>query len=289
MNTPTRYNNHRSQLAECPMWHPMEDCLYWTDIDEQRLLRFPGKDGGVEVVCQDCLIGGFTLQSDGSLLLFMNHGTVGRYADGELQRGVFSLTGISGRFNDVVADPNGRVFCGTMSDADEPGQLYRLDRDGTFEQLLSRVHVPNGMGFSPDYEQLYVTETNNHLIHAFDYDVESGSITDRDTFADFRDSEGKPDGLTVDAKGRVWSAQWGSGDVACFTESGKLETRLSLPVINVTSVTFGGQELNQLFISTARSNSKPDHEGGHIFSVETVESGQTDHFSNVTTQSSGIF
>lgn len=281
MNLTNLCNDHRSQLAECPIWHPLEDCLYWTDIDERRLLRFPGTGGGVEVVCQDCLIGGFTLQTDGSLLLFMDHGTVGRYADGELERGVLSLTGISGRFNDVIADPNGRVFCGTMSDTDEPGQLYRLNRDGTFEQLLGRVHVPNGMGFSPDYEHLYVTETNNRLIHAFDYDVESGSITGRDTLVDFRDSEGKPDGLAVDAKGRVWSAQWGSGVVACITESGERETQLSLPVTNVTSVTFGGQELNRLFISTARSNSKSDDEGGYIFSAETAVRGQTEHHSNI--------
>jgi len=168
MKGPTRLGDYRSRLTECPTWHPQEEQLYWIDIPGEQLLRYSPRNG-VNVVCDD-IVGGFTFQDDGSLLLFMNEGTVDHYQDGTLTREVLSLPEVDARFNDLVVDPVGRVFCGTMSGSDDPGHLYCLNRDGTFKQLLKRVEVPNGLGFSPDFDRLYFAETNNRLIHTFEYD-----------------------------------------------------------------------------------------------------------------------
>lgn len=271
MSTRTRVGEHRSQLAECPTWHPQEERLYWTDIGAERLLRYD-PSAGVETVC-DGVVGGFTVEADGSLLLFMDEGSVGRYRDGTLTRDVLSLPDVDARFNDVVADPDGRVLCGTMPGEDRPGHLYRLDRDGTFTRLLKRVQVPNGLGFARGFARLYFTETNNRIVHAFEYDRDRGTIAGRETFADFRDTPGKPDGLTVDSAGNVWSAQWGAGTIECFAPDGNHRRRIELPAQYVTSATFGGPDRETLYVSTARTNEQNVDEGGTMFAVETDASG----------------
>jgi len=280
MKNPTRLGDYRSQLAECPTWHPREKRLYWTDIPGEQLLRYSPRDG-VDVVCDDVVVGGFTFQDDGSLLLFMDEGTVGHYQDGTLTRDVLSLPDVDARFNDLAVDPAGRVFCGTMSGPDHPGHLYRLDRDGSFEQLLKRVQVPNGLGFSPDFDRLYFAETNNRLVHGFEYDMESGSLTGRETFADFRDTAGKPDGLSVDRRGNVWSALWGAGVVECFSPDGTRRRQLEIPAQYVTSVTFGDPSDRMLYVTTAQASEPDVDDGGRIFMVEADIGGMPYRYSRI--------
>jgi len=271
MEAPRRVSDHRNQLAECPTVHPDDGWLYWTDIKGEQLLRYR-PSAGVEIVCRNVVVGGFTVQSDGSLLLFMDEGTVGRYRDGTLSRDLVGLPDFDARFNDVVADPEGRVLCGTMPGPDQPGHLYRLDRDGSFERLLTRVQVPNGLGFSPDFEHLYFTETNNRLIHRFEYDRADGTIDGRETFADFREGPGKPDGLAVDSTGNVWSAQWGAGTVECFLPDGDRNERIELPAQYVTSVTFDTG--STLYVTTAQASEPDVDQGGNVFSVDTGFTGR---------------
>ena len=283
LNTMTRVSQvgtHRSELAEGPLWHPQENALYWTDIKAEELLRYSPSDG-VETICDNVIVGGFTIQKDGSLLLFMDEGNVGQYRNGKLSRKIVSLSEINARFNDVVADPTGRVLCGTMPEPDNPGRLYLLDHDGSFRLLLERVRVPNGLGFSPDHEHLYFTETNNHIIHRFRYNETDGTITERETFVDFRDQPGKPDGLTVDTSGNVWSAMWGSQVIEQLTPEGKVADQYTLPAQYVTSVTFGGVDLKTLYISTAQADDPAADDGGMIFTVETDVTGQAPRYSSV--------
>lgn len=281
MAIPDRLDSHRCEIGECPVWHPNEDRLYWTDIGNEQLLRYSPSLEKVEVVLKNTLVGGFTIQKDGSLLLFMEDGGVGHYSDGNLTRNIFNLSGVMSRFNDVTTDAKGRVLCGTMPSDDSSGQLYRLDQDGTFECLLSRVQVPNGMGFSPDSKRLYFAETDNNLVHEFDYEVETGTISGRNTFLDLREGCGKPDGLTVDTEGKVWVAQWGKGTVDCYHPDGILARRLGLPASNVTSLTFGPTESKILYVTTAQAETGPPDQGGNLFSFEVNTTGQPIMFSKI--------
>jgi len=280
MQTMGQLTNYRNQLAEGPLWHPEEEALYWTDIPEEQILRYDPSEG-TEVVCENVVVGGFTIQQDGSLLLFMDEGTVGHYRDGELSREILSLPDVEARFNDVTADPDGRVLCGTMPGEDHPGHLYRLDTDGSFKQLLTRVQVPNGIGFSPDFERLYFTETNNRLIHAFEYDRDTGTIANRKTFADFRQSSGKPDGLTVDTDGNVWSAQWGANSVVCLNPDGEQIGQIDVPAQYVTSVAFGQPGWETLYITTAQASEPNVDDGGNIFTAEPDSTGMPLRYSDV--------
>ena len=280
MQATGQLSNHRSRLAECPKWHPEEEALYWTDISGGQLLRYTATNG-IEVICEQITVGGFTIQEDGSLLLFMNEGTVGHYQDEELTQEVLCLPNIEVRFNDVVTDPEGRVLCGTMPGKDHPGHLYRLDTNGSFKQLLGRVQVPNGMGFSPDFERLYFTETNNQLIHLFDYNQDEGIIAARKTFADFGKSTGKPDGLTVDSDGNVWSALWGASSVTCLDPDGNQINQIEVSAQYVTSVTFGQPARDILYITTAQASEHSVDAGGRIFTAETGFTGTKQQYSAV--------
>lgn len=274
----------RCELGEGVLWHPDERRVYWTDIPAGDLYRYdPGSDTN-ERFYDGETVGGFTFQEDGSLLLFTTEGWIRRWRDGELDTVVDGLPGEEGmRFNDVIADPAGRVFCGTM-DTDDPsaGRLYRLDTDGTVTTVLDDVELPNGMGFTPDRDGFYFTESNANTIHRFAYDEGTGELSDRRTFSEFDGEEGMYDGLTVDAEGRVWSALWGGGAVVRHAPDGGIERRIPVPATNVTSLTFGGPDLREVYVSSATLQADPDDASpGAVFHASVDVRGKPEFASAV--------
>ena len=241
--------------GEGPLWHPDERRLYWVDIPRGRLFRYDPASGDHErVLDRDGAIGGFTIQEDGDLLLFLDRGRIVTWNEvAGMDRVIVEEIPEEreSRFNDVIADPRGRVFCGTMPTADRGGRLYRLDVDGSLERVLADVAIPNGMGFTPDRERLYVTESDADRIHRFDYDVETGAISNRETFVDASDEPGIPDGMTVDADGYVWSAYWNGGCAVRYAPDGTEVRRVEFPARKVASVTFGGDGYADAYVATA--------------------------------------
>ncbi len=282
----------RCEIGEVPMWHPEEKRLYWIDIPTGELFRYDPATGAYERCFAGGVVGGYTIQADGSFLLFMEAGAVARLeppeegvaSDDALETVVDSLPGEEGsRFNDVVADPEGRVFGGTMPTDDRLGALYRLDTDGTVTRVLEGIDLPNGMGFSPDRETFYLTESNTNTIYAFDYDVETGAVDDRRVFVDVRDGEGMADGLTVDEEGSVWSAQFGGGCVVRYAPDGTEEDRHGIPAENVTSLLFAGDGYEELYVTTATYEASEDDEGaGNLFRLRPPVSGVAEFASRVS-------
>jgi sugar lactone lactonase YvrE len=136
--------------------------------------------------------------------------------------------------------------------ADTPdGRLYRLDAERRVTEMERGLTISNGIGWSPDARTMYVTDTLPGIIYAYDYDAEAGEIENRRVLIQVPEGEGFPDGLTVDSQGCIWSARWGGGKVAKYSPSGELLDELSLPVPHPTSCAFGGEELNQLYITSA--------------------------------------
>ena len=122
------------------------------------------------------------------------------------------------------------------------------------EILDEGIHLSNGLGFSPDLKTLYFSDTIAHVIYAYDYDAKRGAVSNRRIFVDVPKDEGMPDGMTVDAEGYVWSAQWYGKCVMRYDPDGKVERRLETPARQTTSLIFGGSDMTDIFITTA---SKP--------------------------------
>ncbi|MBI4166282.1 MAG: SMP-30/gluconolactonase/LRE family protein [Acidobacteria bacterium] len=236
------------QIGENPLWHPEAATLFFLDIAEGLVHGYTPSTGVCRVFCQTRVTGGFTLQEDGSLLLFQDGRLCIVGMDGA-QRGVASnLCPENERFNDVIADPEGRVFAGAMGGN---GRLLRFDPDGSITEMFDQLGIPNGMGFTPDLRGMYFTDSVPRRIYRFDYDRKTGNLTNRRIFAEISPDEGLPDGMAVDADGCVWTAIWFGGRLKRYAPDGRLDREVDLPVKQTSALAFGGPDLTDTFVTTA--------------------------------------
>jgi len=298
---PELIADYQCVVGEGPLWHEDEQCLYWSDIVTGRLFRYDPASGQHEQIYAGEQVGGFTIQADGALLLFMGRGKIATWRDGTLTTIIEEIPAERPtRFNDVIADPRGRVFCGTISprygEDDAPpvqARLYRLDPDLTLTVLLEGIGVSNGMGFTPDQTKLYYTDTHTRDISLFDYDIETGAIANRRPFVVVPESppegpaaspdEGAPDGMTMDAEGCVWSARWGGGCLVRYGPDGTELQRITFPARKVSSAIFGGPDLTDLYVTTAGGHQK-DVDGpgaGALFRVRPGVKGAREFRSTI--------
>lgn len=260
---PELLADYQCVTGEGPMWHPDEKRVYWVDIPRGRLFRYDPETGSHEMCYEGDQIGGFTIQADGALLLFMDRGAVKIWRDGELTTVLDEIADERAtRFNDVIADPEGRVFCGTMSTNERPGRLYRLDPSGELTIIAEDVGCSNGMGFTPDGERLYHTDSDRKDIYLYDYDQSTGALENRKNFLHVNGSLGVPDGMTVDADGNVWSANWDGGCLIRFSPEGAETMRIPFPAKKVSCVTFGGEDYTDMYVTTAGGDKKAEEGEG---------------------------
>ena len=201
--------DYRNETGEGPMWHDGESLLYWIDIPNGKIFWYDPATGEHDLHFEGPVLGGFTIQEDGQLLLFLERGGIALLKDGKLDYLVDSLPGEEeNRFNDVFTDSGGRVFCGTMPlDSSVPavqgrrlGSLYRLDTDRSITKILDGTGISNGMGLTPDRKGLYYTDSLDHAITIFDYDHATGEVANRRTFAETGD-DALPDGMDRGQRG----------------------------------------------------------------------------------------
>jgi solute:Na+ symporter, SSS family len=274
----------QSKLGEAPIWHPAEECLYWADIDRGQLHRYDPAQGKHEVVLQGRPIAGITYQVDGSLLLFRDRGTVDVYRNGRIQKTLITEIPdeVETRFNDVIADPRGRVFCGTLKSGDRLGRLYRLDPDGSYQIVLKGIGCSNGLGFTRDLKRMYYTDSTARTIWVFDYDVETGNLSNGQVFAKI-EPPALPDGLTVDDEDNVWSAMWDGSCVVCYRPDGSIKAKVELPTEKITSVMFGGPEMSELYITSAGNDEASGNIGqaGDLFRIKPGVRGRREFPSRI--------
>ena len=180
------------------------------------------------------------------------------------------------RMNEGGCDPDGRFYCGSKAydKRQGAGKVYRLDADLSTRVVLEDVTISNGLEWSPDGTLAYYNDTPTGRIAVFDYDRDAG-LTDRRTFALVADGNGRPDGLTVDAEGGVWTAVYGSGTVHRYSPEGTLDQVVEVGPKQVTACTFGGPNLDELFITTSREDLSPDEqpEAGALFRARVGVAG----------------
>lgn len=286
--TAERVAGYDCVVGEGPLWHPDEGVLYWVDIPQGHLYRYDpttGEHG--RAFAADRAIGGYTIQADGSLLLFMGGGAIERW---RRDAGVVETIRSDlpderdSRFNDVVADPRGRVFAGTMPTADRLGRLYRVDRDGTVTRVDEGFDIPNGMGFSLDRSTMYLAVSDDEVVYAYDYDQSTGELSNRSVFVDTEGEAGVPDGLTVDSRDHVWCARWDDHCVVRYAPDGAEERRVEVPPPKASSLTFGGADYAETYVTTAigEGAAADDHpEAGSLYRFDPPVRGVPEYRSRI--------
>ncbi len=260
-----------SLLGESPVWHPVEQVLYWCDIPGRALNRFDAATGkhrrwsfNADVACCAPLMGG-------GLLLALRTGLV-RFD---------TSTGASTplpcelpydpkteRFNDGKADPQGRFWVGTIYEPREPAlaSLYCLQK-GKLQKMAGDITVSNGLAWSPDAKTMHWADTKTHTIHAFDFDAKRGSLSRQRVFAQFPSKvaeeplkayRGRPDGAAMDAEGGYWAAMFEGARVLRIAPDGSVTHEIKLPVRCPTMPCLGGPDLKTLYITTSREKRPAD-------------------------------
>ncbi len=275
-----------SQTGEGPLWNQRDRKVYWVDIPPGRLYRYDPDTGDNAIVYQhSAAIGGYTFQADGSILLFCAKGQILRWQEEEITTIVEEIRGESdGRFNDVIAGPDGHVFCGTMPTANGRARLYRLELDGSLTTLLDDIGLSNGFGFSPDNRTLYHTDTTEGVIYRLDYETGTGEVSNRQVLVRVAAGEGMPDGMAVDAEGAIWSARWDGHAIYKYDQAGEMLEMVPLPVRKVSSLTFGGDDLGTAYVTTAGGSARGDVEGplaGSLFRIDLGVKGRPAFLSRI--------
>ncbi|MCZ7644400.1 MAG: SMP-30/gluconolactonase/LRE family protein [Planctomycetota bacterium] len=269
--------------------------VYWTDIPAGKFFRYDPKANKHEQVYEGRPVAAFTIQADGSMLLFHDKCAITQWKAGKTLKTVVGDVAEEAdtRFNDVCADPEGRVFCGTMPVRTKDkvvlryAKLFLLERDGTLKPVLDGIGNSNGAGFTPDEKVFFYTDTGTRTIYRFDYDRKSGSLTHQRNHVVVPEepaSEGKPDGMTVDAAGQVWGARWGGGRVVHYGLDGKELGHIKLPTPNTSCCCFGGETYEDLYVTTAGGHEKDKlgPEAGTLYRVRGHGGkGKPEHFSRI--------
>lgn len=276
--------DYACNTGEGPLWHPDEQRLYWTDIPNGKVFQIDWSTGEHRNVWSGPPVGGMTLQEDGRLAFFMAKGAIALYKDGVHTDILPMLPGESdNRFNDVIADPNGRVFAGTMSTKDRPGKLYRIERDLKVTPVVDEVGCSNGMGFSRNSKRMYFIDSTARTVSVFDYDLVSGQIENRRDFVREPSVPGVPDGMTVDDEDCVWVAFWDGYCVVRYDPEGREMRRIMFPVKKVSCVTFGGPDWDDLFATTAGGQDKGENgeNAGALFHLKPGVKGRAEYRSGL--------
>lgn len=261
--------------GEGPVWSQGWGGLRWLDMFAGDLLSLDAQ-GGVHRRHVAALVAAVRPRRGGGAVLGIERGFALEATDGAITRFDELWSERSVRMNEGSCDPDGRFYCGSMAKDHRPGagSLYRLDPDRSVHVILPQVTVSNGLEWNADGTRAWYNDTPTQRIDVFEYDPVEGLVA-RSTFVDLADEGGQPDGLTVDREGAVWVALSNRGEVRRYIPGGRLDEVVEVPVQKVTACTFGGPDLDQLFITTSKENIQPgtDPLAGALFSVEVGSIG----------------
>ena len=247
-----------SRLGEGPLWDHRKGLLAWVDI-LAGLVHFTDPGTGVTTtVPVGTDVGAIALHGESGYLLAIRAGFA--TLEGARMDVVNEVLDAAGqRMNDGALDGAGRFVAGSITDDRRPtGALYVRELDGEVRTLFGGVSVSNGLAWNAAGNRLFYVDSPLQGIDVMDYDVETGTVSGRRRWATVPESEGIPDGLTIDDEGCLWLALFGGGKVLRYSPDGTLTGEVRLPVSRITSCAFGGPDLDRLFITTAGVGSSPD-------------------------------
>jgi sugar lactone lactonase YvrE len=241
--------------GESPLWDAEAQALYYLDNTGCKVHRWDAASGAVRSWDMPSIITAMALRASGGLVVALRTGIHGLDLEsGRLERLAPLPDPSPFVFNDGKADPRGRFVLGaTTANFAEPkpdGGVYAFDPNHELRRLDTGIHFSNSNCWSPDYRIFYFSDSFTKATYAYDYDLETGALANRRPFADTTSLGGVPDGATTDVDGLVWMAIFRAGKVVAFRPDGRLERTVEVPVRLASSVTFGGPDLDRLYVTT---------------------------------------
>lgn len=280
----------KSELGEGALWNHKTGQLMWINIEGKILNIYNPESGFNREMLTGQKIGTVVPTESGHALVALKKGIY----HFNLETGSKKLLAApeaaieNNRFNDGKCDPSGRFWAGTMSmiGEKETGTLYRFDADSSIHAIIPNVSISNGIVWSLDNKKMYYIDTPTQKVMGYDFDVETGNITNPKVAVKVPEEMGSPDGMTIDENGNIWVALWGGSAVACWNpETGALLQTIKVPAKNVTSCAFGDDDLGTLYITSARTATSEEellqypHAGG-LFKVQPGVKGVKAFFFN---------
>lgn len=263
-------------LGEGPLWNVKEQAIYWVDIEGKKIQRyFPttGKYEAFDVPLRVCLM---AFREKGGLICGTEDGFY--FWNTQDQKMEFISNPEKGkegaRFNDGKVDRKGRLWAGTMTPTGATSALYRIDADLKVSKHVDGITISNGIGWSPDNKVMYYVDSIRYVIYAFDYNHETGDLSNQRTFVQMDEDFGIPDGLTVDSEGNVWCAIYDGWKVMCYSPNGEVYAEVRMPVARPSSCMFGGRDLDELYVTTIDDGLLPEEKAkqpmaGDLFMIKT--------------------
>ena len=278
----------QNHLGEGPVWDTETGVLWWLDgtgrrVGNPSIWRLDPRTDKVDNWSLEHDVGALAVRQNGKLVLALDDG----FYFFDPDTGALDLISLveadqpRSRLNDGKVDRRGRFIAGGMDDKEELAicGLWRLDPDLSISKLADGIICTNGPCWSPDDQTFYVADTFVDEFWAYDYDIDSGTASNRRVFASTKEVAGVPDGSTIDAEGCLWNAELISGDLVRYDPDGNVERRIGMPVRNVTSVMFGGDALDEIYVTSMarvkhpavhdrfRVDVKPQFGAGSLFRI----------------------
>src|SRR6201995_4461065 len=250
-------------LGEGPVWDFRKGTICWVDILNGQIHEYNPSDHSHKVISVHQMIGAIAVCKNGHYIAALKNGF------GFVDRNTRAVSMISNpepdlpgnRFNDGKCGPDGRFWAGTMSHTDEPekGSFYLLGKDLTVTKKIERVSISNGIAWSLDHRLFYYIDTPTFTIAVFDFDKVNAEISNKRIAIRIPEHEGSPDGMTIDNEGMLWIAHWDGWQITrCNPSTGEKLLSIPLPVARVTSCWFGGENFQDLYITSARNGLTED-------------------------------
>jgi len=265
----------RNVLGEGPIWNEKDESLYWCDNIAGKIHRYTPSSKAMKTWDTPEEIGSLVFRENGGIVAGMKAG----FSFVDLDKGTFEHvadadSGPTKCMNDGKCDRRGRYWCGSINRDVKSADagLYRLDPDLSVHKLESGIIASNGIAFSPDDKTMYYADSRADVVWAYDLDIDSGNLSNRREFISTRDMDARVDGATCDTEGNYWCAHIYDWDIACYDPKGKLIRRVRMPVRHPTMCTFGGENYDVMYVTSATRMAAPadlasqPHAGG-LFAI----------------------
>ena len=272
----------KTDLGEGPVWDHENNVLYWVNILDSEVHIYNPETGDDRVIDCGQTVGTVVGRQSGGLMVALQRGFATLDPDtGAVEIVADPEDNAEFRFNDGKCDPAGRFWAGSMglSEAQPIGSLYMLDTDMTVEKKIEDLTIPNGIVWTSDCKTMYYIDTVAQRVDAYDYDNETGQISNQRVAFTVPEKNGWPDGMTIDAEDKLWVAHWGGWNVTRYDPAnGEELQRIDVAASQSSACAFGGPELKHLYITSARHGLKDEalekepHAGG-LFMAEVDVTG----------------
>ena len=283
-----------NSLGEGITYSSNDNFLYWLDIGNlSKLHKLDLSLKKKEIFELPEIVTATSVRSSNELILATNNGIKLFNTFNKKFESVLNIESqqLLTRSNDGASDSLGRFWFGTMQNNfdkngksipinENIGKLYKVDTNKKISIVVEELGIPNTFVWSPDNKNFYFTDTLNGTILSYDFELESGELSNKKNFATF--DRGHPDGSTIDTDGCVWNCRWGGSCIVRFTPSGKVDQIIEMPVQNITNCIFGGSDMKTLFITTASNEGKNKNDlDGSLFSINLNYQGIEDNKSKL--------